>query len=206
VLYSANTTYPLYLQILVVGDPGLGKSQMLGACATVAPRGVMVTGNSTTSSGLTVTVSKESGNEVALEAGALVMADQGTRKRPPAANSYAASQPVSRRYISGCCCIDEFDKMGSQHTALLEAMEQQAVSIAKSGIVCTLPARTAVLAAANPTGGHYNKDKTVSQNLRLSPALLSRFDLVFILIDRPNEELDGIGVIHGQKVFFHITS
>lgn len=95
-------------------------------------------------------------------------------------------------FVQGCCCIDEFDKMTSQHQALLEAMEQQAVSIAKSGIVCTLPARTAVLAAANPIGGHYNKSKTVAENLKLNPALLSRFDLVFILVDKPDEEMDGL--------------
>ncbi len=81
--------------------------------------------------------------------------------------------------------------MSSQHQALLEAMEQQTISIAKSGVVCSLPARTAILAAANPVGGHYNQSKTVAENLKLSPALLSRFDLVFILVDKPNSELDG---------------
>lgn len=67
---------------------------------------------------------------------------------------------------AGICCIDEFDKMGSQHQALLEAMEQQSISLAKAGIVCTLPARTSIIAAANPVGGHYNKAKTVSENLK----------------------------------------
>jgi len=154
--------------ILVVGDPGLGKSQMLTAACNVAPRGVFVTGNTTTTSGLTVTLTRESGNDFALEAGALVLADQG------------------------CCCIDEFDKMSGQHQALLEAMEQQSISVAKAGVVCSMPARTAILAAANPVGGHYNKAKTVAENLKLGPALLSRFDLVFILIDRPDETQDGL--------------
>lgn len=71
--------------------------------------------------------------------------------------------------------------------ALLEAMEQQSVSVAKAGVVCSLPARTSVLAAANPVGGHYNRAKTVSENLKMGSALLSRFDLVFILLDQPNE-------------------
>ncbi|XP_059176311.1 DNA helicase MCM8-like [Physella acuta] len=155
--------------ILVVGDPGLGKSQMLQAAASVAPRSVYVCGNTTTTSGLTVTLCKEGGTgDFALEAGALVLADQG------------------------CCCIDEFDKMGSQHQALLEAMEQQSISIAKAGIVCSLPARTSILAAANPVGGHYNKAKTVSENLKMGSALLSRFDLVFIMLDKPDEEMDCV--------------
>ncbi|XP_041352396.1 LOW QUALITY PROTEIN: DNA helicase MCM8-like [Gigantopelta aegis] len=155
--------------ILIVGDPGLGKSQMLTAAANIAPRSVYVCGNTTTTSGLTVTMSKDGGSsDFALEAGALVLADQGA------------------------CCIDEFDKMTSQHQALLEAMEQQSISIAKAGIICSLPARTSILAAANPVGGHYNKAKTVSENLKMGSALLSRFDLVFILLDKPDEEMDGM--------------
>jgi DNA helicase MCM8 len=154
--------------ILIVGDPGLGKSQMLQAAANVAPRGVYVCGNTSTASGLTVTLSRDgsNGGDYALEAGALVLGDQG------------------------CCCIDEFDKMSTQHQAILEAMEQQTISLAKAGIVCSLPARTSVLAAANPVGGHYNKGKTVSENLKMGSALLSRFDLVFILLDKPDGERD----------------
>lgn len=155
--------------MLIVGDPGLGKSQMLQAVCNVAPRGVYVCGNTTTTSGLTVSLSRDSGSgDYALEAGALVLGDQGI------------------------CCIDEFDKMGSQHQALLEAMEQQSISLAKAGIVCTLPARTSIIAAANPVGGHYNKGKTVSENLKMGSALLSRFDLVFILLDTPNEDHDHL--------------
>ncbi|GFO09466.1 DNA replication licensing factor mcm8 [Plakobranchus ocellatus] len=82
--------------------------------------------------------------------------------------------------------------MTAQHQALLEAMEQQSISIAKAGIVCSLPARTSIIAAANPVGGHYNKAKTVSENLKMGGALLSRFDLVFIMLDKPDEEMDGV--------------
>uniref|UniRef100_A0A8D0GNW9 DNA helicase MCM8 n=1 Tax=Sphenodon punctatus TaxID=8508 RepID=A0A8D0GNW9_SPHPU len=153
--------------VLVVGDPGLGKSQMLQAVCNIAPRGVYVCGNTTTTSGLTVTLSRDGASgDFALEAGALLLGDQGI------------------------CGIDEFDKMGSQHQALLEAMEQQSISLAKAGIVCSLPARTSIIAAANPVGGHYNKAKTVSENLKMGSALLSRFDLVFILLDTPNEDHD----------------
>ncbi|XP_033102817.1 DNA helicase MCM8-like [Anneissia japonica] len=143
--------------------------KMLKAVVNVAPRGVYVCGNTTSATGLTVTLSKESGTgDYTLEAGALVLADQG------------------------CCCIDEFDKMSSQHQALLGAMEQQSISLAKAGIVCNLPARAAILAAANPVGGHYNKAKIVSENLKMGSALLSRFDLVFILVDKPDEQMDSM--------------
>ncbi|XP_061545935.1 DNA helicase MCM8 isoform X3 [Phycodurus eques] len=126
--------------VLMVGDPGLGKSQMLQAVCNVAPRGIYVCGNSTSTAGL--------------------------------------------------CCIDEFDKLGSQQQALLEAMEQQSVSLAKAGIVSSLPARTSVVAAANPIGGHYNRGKTVSENLKMGSPLLSRFDVVFLLLDIPDESHD----------------
>ena len=78
----------------------------------------------------------------------------------------------------GICCIDEFDKMGSEKQVLLEAMEQQTVSIAKAGILCTLSSRVSIVAAANPSGGHYNRGKTVSENIKMPSGLLSRFDLV----------------------------
>lgn len=152
--------------VLIVGDPGLGKSQMLSAVAGVAPRSVFVGANTSTAAGLTATLHQEGGpGEYALEAGALVLADQG------------------------CCCIDEFDKL-TEHRALLDVMEQQVVNVAKAGVVCSLPARTSILAAANPIGGHYNHDKTLSQNIKLDEALLSRFDLIFILLDRPDQEID----------------
>ncbi|PPD91423.1 hypothetical protein GOBAR_DD11657 [Gossypium barbadense] len=155
------------IHVIVVGDPGLGKSQLLQAAAAVSSRGIYVCGNATTNAGLTVAVVKDTmTSDYAFEAGAMVLAD------------------------GGLCCIDEFDKMSAEHQALLEAMEQQCVSVAKAGLVASLSARTSVLAAANPVGGHYNRAKTVNENLKMSPALLSRFDLVFILLDKPDEQLD----------------
>ncbi|KAM7531773.1 hypothetical protein LguiB_035183 [Lonicera macranthoides] len=164
------------IHVIVVGDPGLGKSQLLQAAAAVSPRGIYVCGNATTNAGLTVAVVKDPmTSDYAFEAGAMVLADRGL------------------------CCIDEFDKMSAEHQALLEAMEQQCVSVAKAGLVASLSARTSVLAAANPVGGHYNRAKTVNENLKMSAPLLSRFDLVFILLDKPDELLD-------KRVSEHIMS
>jgi len=162
------------VHIMMVGDPGVGKSQMLRACAAVAPRGVYVCGNSTTASGLTVTLQRDvTTGDTALEAGALVLGDQGAT------------------------CIDEFDKMErTEYASLLEAMEQQRISVAKAGAVGTLPARTSVIAAANPRGGHYDDGQTVAQNLRLSPALLSRFDLIFVLKDSLQGPASGMIARH----------
>lgn len=162
--------------VLVVGDPGLGKSQMLQACANVSPRGIFVCGNSTTNAGLTVSIRQEKHSDGSLEAGALVLADQGV------------------------CCIDEFDKMTANYQSLLQVMEQQSVSVAKAGVLCALPARTCILAAANPSGGHYNKAKTVAENLKVWPTLLSRFDLVFILLDRADAHLDDLLTAHIQAL------
>ncbi|XP_050681276.1 DNA helicase MCM8 [Leptidea sinapis] len=157
-----------YAHVLVVGDPGLGKSQLLQAAAYAAPRGVYVCGASASGGGLTVALGREAGGDFALEAGALVLADKGV------------------------CCVDELDKMCAHHSSLLEAMEQRRVSVAKGGVVCSLPARATVLAAANPAAGCYNKAKTVAENLKINSALLSRFDLVFILLDQPDEKTDAM--------------
>ncbi|KAK3016647.1 hypothetical protein RJ639_006742, partial [Escallonia herrerae] len=170
------------IHVIVVGDPGLGKSQLLQAAAAISPRGIYVCGNATTNAGLTVAVMKDPmTNDYAFEAGAMVLADRGL------------------------CCIDEFDKMSAEHQALLEAMEQQCVSVAKAGLVASLSARTSVLAAANPIGGHYNRAKTVNENLKMSAALLSRFDLVFILLDKPDELLDKQVSEHIMSVSYPCT-
>jgi len=154
------------IHVLVVGDPGLGKSQLLRAVANCAPRVVSICGNTATTAGLTVAVTREGRNDTALEAGALVLADRGI------------------------CCIDELDKMTSDAHALLEAMEQQRVSVAKAGAITSVRCRTTVLAAANPCGGHYNRRKSVCENLKMNAALLSRFDLVFLIVDKPDARHD----------------
>eukprot|EP00045_Choanoeca_perplexa_P018281 m.285228 g.285228 ORF g.285228 m.285228 type:complete len:2456 (+) comp17771_c0_seq2:81-7448(+) len=163
--------------VLVVGDPGLGKSQMLRAVTNVAPRGVYVCGNTTSTAGLTVSLHKESGSgDFALEAGALVMADQG------------------------CCCIDEFDKMSdSDRVSIHEVMEQQTVTIAKAGIHTSLNARCSVLAAANPVYGQYNPFQNPTDNIGLPDSLLSRFDLLFIVLDRMDPTLDSELATHVLK-------
>jgi len=153
--------------ILIVGDPGMGKSQMLLAATQVAARSVYVGGNTCSTTGLTVTMTKEAGGDTGIEAGALVLADQGI------------------------CCIDEMDKMGNQE-GLLEAMEQQQISIAKAGVVASLPARCSIIAAANPKHGSYNMNKTVAENLNMATPILSRFDLVFILRDRADIDQDRL--------------
>lgn len=164
---SAKDAVPVRgdVHVLLVGDPGLGKSQLLQAAAAAAPRAVYVCGSATSSAGLTVSVVRE-GGDFCFDAGALVLADRGL------------------------CCVDEFDKATAEHAAMLGAMEQQEVAVAKAGLVASMPARTTVLAAANPAEGQYNRGKTLMQNVKMSPAMLSRFDLVFLLLDRPDAERD----------------
>lgn len=134
-------------------DPGTGKSKLLEACLEVAVKGLMLSGPMTTAAGLTAAVRKDG----SIESGALIAAD------------------------GGVCCIDDFDKMTHSHT-LLEAMEQQIVSVAKSGAIINVPSGVVILAAANPIGNTYVKSKLLQQNARLSPALLSRFYIIFRIL------------------------
>jgi replicative DNA helicase Mcm len=156
------------MNALLVGDPGTAKSQLLQYVSRVAPRGLYTSGRGTTAAGLTAAVIREKGGGMSLEAGALVLADKGI------------------------ACIDEMDKMRPEdRVAIHEAMEQHTVSVAKGGIVATLNARTAILAAANPALGRYEPHRTVAENISLPVTILSRFDLIFVLRDVPNKETDG---------------
>lgn len=157
------------IHLLFVGDPGTGKSEILKSAIEVSPRGLYTSGKGSSAVGLTAAVIKDSDTgQMNLEAGAIVLAN------------------------GGVAAIDEFDKMDtSDRSALHEAMEQQTVSIAKAGIVATLKAQTAIIAAANPRSGRYDRYKTPTQNIHLPPSLLSRFDLIFIVIDRPDPAEDA---------------
>ena len=155
------------INVLLVGDPGTAKSELLKYAARVAPRGLYTSGRGSTAAGLTAAVVREKSGTLMLEAGAVVLADQGV------------------------AAIDEFDKMRPEdRSALHETMEQQTVSVAKGGIVATLNARTSILAAANPTFGKYDSFRNLTENLNIPIPLLTRFDLIFALKDIPNREDD----------------
>ena len=156
------------VNVLLVGDPGVAKSQLLQYVSRIAPRGLYTSGRGTTAAGLTAAVVREKNGGMVLEAGALVLADKGV------------------------ACIDEMDKMRPEdRVAIHEALEQHTVSVAKGGIVATLNARAAVLAAANPSLGRYDPYRNITDNINLPVTLLSRFDLLFIMKDVPEADSDS---------------
>ena len=155
------------INIFLVGDPGTAKSEMLKFCVRVAPRGLYTSGRGSTAAGLTAAVVRDTNGIFMLEAGATVLGDQGL------------------------VCIDEFDKMKAEdRSALHEVMEQQTASISKGGIVATLNARTSILAAANPMYGKYDPFKNITENVNLPIPLLTRFDLIHVIRDKPSKEKD----------------
>jgi replicative DNA helicase Mcm len=161
------------INILLVGDPGTAKSEMLKFTAKIAPRGLYTSGRGSTAAGLTAAVIRDKSGIMMLEAGAVVLGDQGI------------------------VCIDEFDKIKPEdRSALHEVMEQQTCSVAKGGIVATLNARTSILSAANPIYGKYDPYKNITENVNLPVPLLTRFDLIFIVRDSPDKEKDNLVASH----------
>ena len=165
------------IHILIVGDPGIGKSQILKYVSKLAPRSVYTSGKGTSGAGLTAAAVRDELGGWSLEAGALVLGDQGN------------------------VCVDELDKMRSEdRSALHEALEQQTVSIAKAGIMATLNTRCSVLAAANPKFGRFDRYKAVADQIDLPSPILSRFDLTFVIEDKPNVEKDRALAQHILKI------
>jgi len=158
------------IHVLMVGDPGVAKSQLLRYLSKLAPRSIFTSGKSASAAGLTAAAVKDEFGEGqwTLEAGALVMADMGI------------------------ACIDELDKMEkTDQSSMHQAMEQQEISIAKAGVSATLKSRCAVIGAANPKLGRFDEYEPIHAQINMPPALLSRFDLIFSLLDKPNRDRDG---------------
>ncbi len=159
------------LHMLLIGDPGTGKSQMLQYVREIAPRSVYTSGKGSSSAGLTAAAVRDDfgdGQQWTLEAGALVLADQGI------------------------AAVDELDKMRSEdQSAMHEALEQQSISVSKAGINATLKSRCSLLGAANPTYGRFDQYEPIGEQIDLDPPLISRFDLIFTVTDNPDEEKDA---------------
>ncbi|MBP1928054.1 replicative DNA helicase Mcm [Methanolinea mesophila] len=166
------------IHVLLIGDPGIAKSQLLRYVVKLSPRAIYTSGQSATSAGLTATAVKDEFGDGrwTLEAGALVLADMGV------------------------AAVDEMDKMQKEdRSALHEAMEQQSISVAKAGITATLKSRCALLGAANPKYGRFDDYAPIGEQINMPASLLSRFDLIFIMSDKPDHKLDNAIAEHILK-------